>query len=1061
MPINSDIMHYLTSFAKILRFKSQTLCLVLFICMANMSISQEKMDHFAKIGNMVSGTRTHLLEEKVPKPLPESYLPVNNNRTARFKPIHSMNTNKELQSELVKFRKQFLPFMENYAPKLETSRIQIPLTEFDWREETKEDQLNFSETLKGGGKWQKVQIPHFGPPLGRAVTYYRKSFDITQDMLDKGSLFSCFKAIDYKASIFINGAYLGSHEGMFAPFEFNFTKYAKLGENTIVIKVENDYNATGGNDENGNRVYGDKIFTGTGVGYDDPKKGWHVADGMGIYQDCFIEARNKLHFNDVFVRPLLEKQQAEIWLEVNNFHEDYKDISVKLAVFGQNFKETAVSEFEYIPVTQFIHGVGDLDKPNDGKHKFLKMGYGKNFLKLTVDLEDPKIWNNKTPWLYQLQVKLYDSSKKLTDTRVQQFGMRSFHMDTENTPKGMLYLNGEKIRLRGANTMGFLQVDVKNKNWDQLIDDILLAKICNMNFLRLTQRPVQPEIYEFCDKLGLMTQTDLPLFGGLRPNKWAEAVKQAEEMERLVRNHPSNIIVTYMNERFPNGEGFPQRQIGDAEGYMKLFKACDQAVLMANPDRVIKSSDGDYDPPSPGLPDSHCYNGWYNGHGLGLGELHKGYWQTIKPGWLYACGEFGAEGLEAYNVMEKYYPKDWLPQTKAEEKDWTANRISHAQTHRFHYMWFNTQDNVKDWIEASQKHQAWATKLTTEAFRRNSEMVSFAIHLFIDAWPAGWMKTIMDVDRQPKKAFFVYRDALKPIMASLRTDRYQYFSEEKLKVETWLCNDLNEVPENYSLKYQLEKGRSILFSNKISPKFLKNASKFQGYINRKLPKVTKRTSYKLRLGLFDENGKGISESVIDFDVFPKRDNTLTNVFKAPSQNKVATKLLGDLNIETIQKYSNANTIVIDDFDWYVKNKSDIDALVEKGKSVVFLELKQGEYSIGNSSIIVENTAMGSYYFASPKTGHSIVKDNEPMDFKFWFHEKKDLAAPFLNTVFVANDWTKILGSGSTNWVGDKGDAHAVAELNYGKGKFKVCQLQLNYRLNTNPTAKIFAERLLK
>ena len=188
---------------------------------------------------------------------------------------------------------------------------------------------------------------------------------------------------------------------------------------------------------------------------------------------------------------------------------------------------------------------------------------------------------------------------------------------------------------------------------------------------------------------------------------------------------------------------------------------------MVNPDRVIKSGDGDYDPPSPGLPDNHCYNGWYNGHGLGLGELHKGYWQPVKPGWMYACGEFGAEGLDPYNVMQKYYPKEWLPQTQSEEIEWTANRISHAQTQRFHYMWFNTQDNVKDWIEASQTHQAWATKLSTEAFRRNSDMVSFAIHLFIDAWPSGWMKTIMDVDRQPKKAFFVYRDALKPIMVSL------------------------------------------------------------------------------------------------------------------------------------------------------------------------------------------------------------------------------------------------------------------------------------------------------
>ncbi len=136
-------------------------------------------------------------------------------------------------------------------------------------------------------------------------------------------------------------------------------------------------------------------------------------------------------------------------------------------------------------------------------------------------------------------------------------------------------------------------------------------------------------------------------------------------------------------------------------------------------------------------------------------------------------------------------------------------------------------------------------------------------------------------------------------------------------------------------------------------------------------------------------------------------------------------------------------------------------MVKSGKTVLFLELEQGEYAIGESEIGVENTAMGSYYFASPKTGHTIVEDNKPMDFKFWYHEEKDLVAPFLNTVFVANDWSPIISSGSTNWVGDKGGALAVAELYYGKGKFRVCQIQLNNRLKTNPTARKFALRLLK
>ena len=145
-------------------------------------------------------------------------------------------------------------------------------------------------------------------------------------------------------------------------------------------------------------------------------------------------------------------------------------------------------------------------------------------------------------------------------------------------------------------------------------------------------------------------------------NEFTEAVKQVEEMERLVRSHPSTVVVTYMNERFPNAEGSPQRSFDNSEAIYKVFAAMDQAVLLSNPDRVIKAGDGDYDPPSPGLPDAHCYNTWYNGHALDLGKFYKGYWQLIKPNWLYGCGEFGAEALDPISTMLKYYPKTWLPQ---------------------------------------------------------------------------------------------------------------------------------------------------------------------------------------------------------------------------------------------------------------------------------------------------------------------------------------------------------------------------------------------------------------
>lgn len=688
------------------------------------------------------------------------------------------------------------------------------------------------------------------------------------------------------------------------------------------------------------------------------------------------------------------------------------------------------------------------------------MGYGVNFLKTKVKIPNPKLWDNKTPWLYQLQVKMYDEDDELTDVQSQQFGMRSFTMDTVSVPKGMMYLNGEKIRLRGANTMGFMQQDVFQKDWDQLIDDILLAKIANMNFYRLTQRPVQPEIYEYFDKLGMMAQTDLPLFGGLRPNQWAEAVKQAEEMERLVRSHPSNILVTYINERFPNAEGFPQRNMSTYEEYARFFTAADQAVHKANPDRVIKAADGDYDPPSPGLPDNHVYNAWYNGHGLGLGKLHQGYWIPTKPDWYYATGEFGSEGLDPENVMRKYYPKEWLPQTTEEEKNWNPGQIVKAQTQKFHYMWFNTQNTMQDWIEASQNHQAWATKILTEAIRRDSNMVSFAIHLFIDAWPAGWMKTVMDVDRQPKKAFFVYRDALEPLMANLRTDRYDFTSGEEIITEAWINNDLNNSPDNYTLKYQFEREGNVLFANNITPDIPVNSTKFQGYMKFPAPEVSKRTAYILRLGLFDEQGNEISQSTLDLDVFPKQKEAAKKVFVSSEDGK-ANAILDELGLTPEKSLEQASVILIDDFNWYKQNRAEVEQQVKSGKRAIFLELNIGDYTIADSEVTVENTVMGEYYFVSPTTGHNMVAWAKPMDFKFWYNSKEEGVRPFINKVFKAEVWTPILNSGRTSWkAGDQGAYLAAAEMKSGEGSYIINQLQLNNRVESNPVAKIFVNNLI-
>ena len=1029
--------------------------LTLFFLFCAVSVSAQ--DKFADIATGHYQLRRDRLVEPQPPRLEIRALSVDHDPEAVFAPMDVLDTKEELQAELERMRTQYAPYLRNVAPRFETLRHRMALDTFDWRVETASDRGNLPAVLRGEGNWETVRIPHFGPPLGRAVTYYRKEVELPADLLGTGSLFICFKGVDYKAQVYWNGNLVGTHTGFFAPFECEISKEARPGKNVLLVKVENDYTTTGSSIAREN-VRGDKIYAATGLGYDDPEVGWHHCPaGMGIYQDCYLEARADMHVNDIFVRPLPEDSAAEAWIEINNYDSVQQRTRLLISVFGQNFEQTVVRDMEYTPRSTYVPGVGDLAKPTDNQSIELKMGYGVNFVRVPIDMKDFRWWDLDHPWLYQIQVSVLDSTGRKLDGAVRQFGMRTFTMDTVSRPRGMMYLNGRPIRLRGANTMGHLQQCVFKGDTSQLIDDILLAKICNMNYLRLTQRPVQPEIYDMCDRLGLLNQADLPLFGSLRRSLMAEAVKQAGEMERLVRSHPSTIMVSYINERFPNAEGQPQRSFADLEEYERLFTAFDQAVLLANPDRVIKAGDGDYDPPSPGLPDNHCYNGWYNGHGLGLGKMHRGYWQMVKPDWYYACGEFGAEGLDPVEVMYKYYPASWLPQTPAEEKTWNANRIPQAQTHRFHYMWYNTQHSLQDWVDASWEHQRWVTKFTTEAFRRDSRMVSFAIHLFIDAFPSGWMKTIMDVDRQPKPAYFAYRDALTPLMTSLRTDRWKYFAGEPISLETWVCNDTERVPEGYTLSYQLERGDRVVFANRTSVDVPACGSAYQGSIEFEAPNVSKRTTYRVRVSLNDPEGRPVHQNVETLEVFPAVGQTARKVYALGEKARMLSEEMGCRNVTALDE---AQVLLIDDFAAYERDREAIDAWVARGGKAVLLELPAEQYTVAGTPVQVENTTMGQYYFASPEVAYPAMKSFRPMDFWFWYDPAVGYVTPLLGHTLSAPAWTPLLLSGNSNWLEDKGPVMAACELRHGRGVFRISEVMLAGRVEANPTAKQFAEGLM-
>ena len=216
---------------------------------------------------------------------------------AAFQPAEKITTAEQLREELRRQRELYQPYLRDLAPPLEKTRIRVPLASFDWRLETEADRRDFAGVLQGRGVWQRVKIPHYGGPMGRAAAYYRTEFEVTPEMLAYGALFVRFQGADYKAHAFLNGTYLGSHEGIFAPFEFDVTPHARPGKNVLVVKLLNDFIMLGNDERTGFmrnptvardycELQGDKLYAAVGPGWDEPEVGWHACPpGMGIYQD--------------------------------------------------------------------------------------------------------------------------------------------------------------------------------------------------------------------------------------------------------------------------------------------------------------------------------------------------------------------------------------------------------------------------------------------------------------------------------------------------------------------------------------------------------------------------------------------------------------------------------------------------------------------------------------------------------------------------------------------------------------------------------------------------------
>lgn len=159
-------------------------------------------DHFADIGTRAYSNSKDLLVEPEQFKLPNIQVPNKHNYRSIFKKEQNYTDSKSLYKDLAALKEKYRPFLRQLSPEMDVTRKRIDLTSFDWRIANDMDDKDFTYTLSGKGEWEKVNIPHYAPPLGRAVTYYRKEVTFDNTSLNGDAVFICFKGVDYRLRFF-------------------------------------------------------------------------------------------------------------------------------------------------------------------------------------------------------------------------------------------------------------------------------------------------------------------------------------------------------------------------------------------------------------------------------------------------------------------------------------------------------------------------------------------------------------------------------------------------------------------------------------------------------------------------------------------------------------------------------------------------------------------------------------------------------------------------------------------------------------------------------------------
>ncbi len=591
---------------------------------------------------------------------------------------------------------------------LETHYVDPNYDDGDWREVPPATHLQ---------PWLYPENPYWGEHVRRvneAAWWYRTRFSLPAGA-DGRHLRLVFEGVDYYAHVWCNGHYLGSHEGHFAPFAFAVDGLLQP-ENVLTVRVTSPWDRV----RRRGLTYVDEVFRGMVKGL------YEHADGL-IPPDV----------NPIGIwRPVWLEEHADITIERVTFavEEDEFDHSawLTLRLHVNNRRRVVVNGVLHIYLAgETIPGVRVDD------HYPAEVFPGEQVIEQRVRIADPHWW---WPWdmghpdLYRLRCTLFDDKERL-DAHEQVLGIRQVRLF--RTRQSLHYqINNTPLFVRGTNYLGSLYLSQLTP--ERIAADLDRVQECGLNLIRLHVHVAPPELYDECDRRGILIWQDFELNWLHDPSPAFEerAVHLLREMVNSLHRHPSLITWSCHNE--PSALPFYDHHLGHLD--RRLY----QEITALDPSRPAFLCSGRQEDDWLHSGDSHLY----------IGGAHGGHYLDVYGRRVRLVTEFGCEAPPAVETLD--------------EMPLLRDRLAHLREH----------------IAGLQAYQAALVRYQVEWYRltRYAPCGGYIHFMFADPYPQVGCG-VLDSARRPKAAYQALKAASQPVHVMM-----EYTAAGPLAI--WVVNDL-------------------------------------------------------------------------------------------------------------------------------------------------------------------------------------------------------------------------------------------------------------------------------